>query len=88
MVDNNPLRQYFRRPSIYFRLPSDGRYYDASVVSMPPNRELPVYTMTAIDEMTVRTPDALFNGTEADFRRLRRSEPTPPRDPNTLPPCP
>lgn len=63
MVDNNPLRQYFRRPSIYFRLPSDGRYYDATVVNMPPNRELPVYPMTAIDEMTVRTPDALFNGT-------------------------
>jgi hypothetical protein len=63
MIDNNPLRQYFRRPSIYFRLPSDGRYYDATVVNMPPNRELPVYPMTAIDEMTVRTPDALFNGT-------------------------
>lgn len=62
MIDNNPLRQYFRRPSIYFRLPSDGRYYDASVVNMPPNRELPVYPMTAVDEMTVRTPDALFNG--------------------------
>lgn len=63
MIDNNPLRQYFRRPSIYFKLPSDGRYYDESVVSMPANRELPVYPMTAIDEMTVRTPDALFNGT-------------------------
>ena len=30
---------------------------------MPENGELPVYPMTAIDEITVRTPDALFNGT-------------------------
>jgi len=62
MLDNNPLKQYFRRPSIYFRLPSDAQYYDAAVVNMPVNRELPVYPMTAIDEMTARTPDALFNG--------------------------
>ena len=29
---------------------------------MPENRELPVYPMTAIDEITYRTPDALFSG--------------------------
>jgi hypothetical protein len=29
---------------------------------MPPTGELPVYPMTAIDEITVKTPDALFNG--------------------------
>lgn len=29
---------------------------------MPQNGELPVYPMTAIDEITYRTPDALFNG--------------------------
>ena len=29
---------------------------------MPPTGELPVYPMTAIDEITYRTPDALFNG--------------------------
>jgi transcription initiation factor IIE alpha subunit len=29
---------------------------------MPPTSELPVYPMTAIDEITYRTPDALFNG--------------------------
>jgi uncharacterized protein with PIN domain len=29
---------------------------------MPVNGELPVYPMTAIDEITYRTPDALFNG--------------------------
>ena len=30
---------------------------------MPETGELPVYPMTAIDEITVKTPDALFNGT-------------------------
>ena len=29
---------------------------------MPASRELPVYPMTAIDEITYKTPDALFNG--------------------------
>ncbi len=29
---------------------------------MPANQELPVYPMTARDEITYRTPDALFNG--------------------------
>jgi hypothetical protein len=62
MLENNPLKQYFRRPSMYFRLPSNGKYYESGVVNIPENHELPVYPMTAIDEMTVRTPDALFNG--------------------------
>jgi hypothetical protein len=29
---------------------------------MPENNELPVYPMTAIDDISVKTPDALFNG--------------------------
>jgi DNA-directed RNA polymerase subunit M/transcription elongation factor TFIIS len=29
---------------------------------MPPNGEIPILPMTAIDEITSRTPDALFNG--------------------------
>ena len=62
-LENNPLKQYFRRPSIYFKLPSGGKYYDASVVTIPENGELPVYPMTAIDEITTKTPDALYNGT-------------------------
>ncbi len=62
MIENNPLKQYFRRPVLYFKLPSLGKYYDSSIVEVPANFELPVYPMTAIDEMTIRTPDALFNG--------------------------
>ncbi len=62
MSDNNPLKQYFRRPTIYFKLPSLGTEYTSDVISSTGNGDLPVYPMTAIDEMTVRTPDGLFNG--------------------------
>ena len=62
MPSNNPLRQYFRQPAIYVGLPSKGQFYPAGVLTIPPTGELPVYPMTAIDEITYRTPDALFNG--------------------------
>lgn len=62
-MDNNPLTQYFRRPSVYLKLPSQGKTYTSDVVDLPENKELPIYPMTAIDEITTRTPDALFNGT-------------------------
>jgi len=61
-MSNNPLRQYFRQPAIYVRLPSKGQFYPPGAINMPPTSELPVYPMTAIDEITYRTPDALFNG--------------------------
>lgn len=62
-MDNNPLKQYFRRPSVYMKLPSNGQGYPKGTLDMPETGELPVYPMTAIDEITSRTPDALFNGT-------------------------
>jgi hypothetical protein len=58
----NPLSQYFRQPAIYIKLPSQGKYYPAGTLEMPENGELPVLPMTAIDEITYRTPDALFSG--------------------------
>ena len=62
MQSNNPLRKYFRQPAIYIRLPSQGQWYEPNSLVMPANRELPVLPMTANDEITSRTPDALFNG--------------------------
>jgi hypothetical protein len=59
---NNPLTQYFRQPAIHVQLPSQGNFYPPGTLMMPPNRELPVLPMTAVDEITYRTPDALFNG--------------------------
>jgi hypothetical protein len=62
-MNNNPLRQYFRRPAVYIKLPSGGLGYDKDVLEIPESGDFPVYPMTAIDEITARTPDALFNGT-------------------------
>ena len=61
-MSNNPLQQYFRRPALYLKLPSQGLGYPEGSIDMPDNGELPIYPMTAIDEITARTPDALFNG--------------------------
>lgn len=59
---NNPLKQFFRQPAIYIRLPSEGNFWPEGSLDMPVNLEIPVYPMTAIDEITYRTPDALYNG--------------------------
>ena len=58
----NPLKAFFRQPAIYLKLPSNGAYWPNSSIDFPQNRELPVYPMTAVDEITYRTPDALFSG--------------------------
>lgn len=63
LTNNNPLKQYFRRPALYIKLPSEGKDYAPGVVTIPENGEIPVFPMTAIDEITAKTPDALFNGT-------------------------
>lgn len=61
-INTNPLKQFFRQPVIYARLPSKGKFYPPGTLDMPANGELPVLPMTAIDEITYRTPDALYNG--------------------------
>lgn len=58
----NPLKQFFRQPAIHLRLPSEGEFWPTGSVDFPASKELPVYPMTAIDEITYRTPDALYNG--------------------------
>lgn len=62
MQQPNPLSQFFRQPAIHIRLPSGGKFYPTGTLNMPPNGEVPVLPMTAVDEITYRTPDALFNG--------------------------
>ena len=58
----NPLKKYFRQPKVYITLPSKGKFYPQGAVEMPENGELPIYPMTAKDELTMKTPDALRNG--------------------------
>jgi hypothetical protein len=61
-TNNNPLAKHFRQPSIYVKLPSDGAFYDETIFDPTESGEVPVYPMTAMDEITYRTADALFNG--------------------------
>ena len=56
----NILEKYQRQPKIYIDLPSKGRWYPPGAVLKP--EELPVYSMTASDEISTKTPDALFSG--------------------------
>jgi hypothetical protein len=56
------LRKHFRQPAIHLRLPSGGNFYPNGTLILPPNGEVPILPMTAVDEITSRTPDALFNG--------------------------
>jgi len=61
-MNANPLSQYFRQPAIYIRLPSSGKFYPMGALEPTANNEYPVLPMTTLDEITYRTPDALFNG--------------------------
>lgn len=58
----NPLQKYFRQPKIYVTLPSRGRYWNANDIDMTESGELPVFAMTAKDELGFKTPDSLLNG--------------------------
>lgn len=59
---NNPLSGHFRTPKLYTSLPTGGKFYDETIVDMPSTKELPVYPMTAKDEIMMKNPDALLNG--------------------------
>lgn len=61
-MTDNPLSQYFRTPAIHLDLPSKGKFYAPGAIDMPDIGEVPIMPMTAIDEITYKTPDALFNG--------------------------
>ncbi len=58
----NPLAKYFRQPEIYTTLPSEGEWYPEGALVFDNDKELAVFPMTAKDEMTMNTPDALLNG--------------------------
>jgi hypothetical protein len=58
---SNPLQNYFRQPKIYLKLPSLGKYNDPS--SITGNIEnMPIYGMTGMDQIIIKTPDALLSG--------------------------
>jgi bacterioferritin-associated ferredoxin len=62
-ASTNPLAKHFRQPSIYIQLTSKGNFWPDGALDLPVNGKIPVYPMTAKDEIVLRTPDALIDGT-------------------------
>jgi hypothetical protein len=56
----NPLQKYFRQPKIYIGLPSKGIYNTPGAITDPDH--MPVFGMTGMDEIMLKTPDALLTG--------------------------
>lgn len=59
-MTNNPLSKYFRKPAIYIKLPTGGKFNPEMNTTILD--EIGVLPMTAIDEITLRNPDSLLNG--------------------------
>jgi hypothetical protein len=57
----NPLQKYFRQPKVFIKLPSGGIYSRPGTIQGDV-ANVPVYGMTGMDEIIVRTPDALLSG--------------------------
>lgn len=68
-MNENPLQKYYRQPKIYLSLPSQGNFYPPGTIDGDPVN-LPVFGMSAMDEILFKTPDALFNG-EATVNVIR-----------------
>ena len=57
----NPLQQYFRQPKIWVGLPSGGAYSDPDTFDGDVSN-MPIFGMTGMDEIILKTPDALITG--------------------------
>lgn len=60
MDNNNSLAKFTRQPKLYIDLPSKGIWYPKD--KLEKSEELEVYSMTANDEIAIKTPDALYTG--------------------------
>ena len=58
----SPLQRFQRQPKLYIDLPSNGKWYDESILADNTATSLAVFSMTANDEIGFKTPDALING--------------------------
>lgn len=80
---NNPLKSYFRKPGIWVKLPSQGQFYTVKPKDLNEQGEIPVYPMTAKDELLLKNADALLNGS-AIVELIQSCAPTI-SDPSNMP---
>jgi hypothetical protein len=59
---DSPLKKYRRQPKLYVSIPSNGKWYDETIVAENTYTNLAVFSMTSSDEILFKTPDALING--------------------------
>ena len=59
-MNTNPLAKYFRKPGIYIKLPTGGKFNPEWGTTLL--EEVGVLPMTAVDEITMKNPDELLNG--------------------------
>jgi len=57
----NPLQQFFRQPKIFVNLPSQGIYNKPGILQGDLTA-MPIYGMSGMDEIIIKTPDALMTG--------------------------
>ena len=74
-ASESPLKKYRRQPKVFFDLPSRGQFYTDGVLYGNTYTSLPVFSMTAGDEILFKTPDALVNG-EATAANIRSCIPS------------
>ena len=60
-MSQNPLQNYFRQPKIYIKLPTLGKYNEPGIISGNVEN-LPIFGMTGMDQIIIKTPDALLSG--------------------------
>lgn len=70
----NSLSAYFRKEELKISLPSKGAFYPPGTLELDSNKEVGVYPMTALDELTLKTPDGLLSG-ESTFKVIRSCVP-------------
>ena len=61
MSETSRLAQFYRQPEIYITLPS-AQFYPEGSLEIGATGEIPVYPMTAKDDIAIKTPDALISG--------------------------
>jgi len=62
MTTQNPLLKYVRQPSLYWAMPSHGQWWPQGSLEATESGEFPVLPMSSRDEILLKTPDALING--------------------------
>lgn len=60
-MSGNPLQKFFRQPKVFVKLPSGGAFSKPGTIQGDVNH-LPVYGLTGMDEIILKTPDALLSG--------------------------